>query len=318
MSLVLLFPGQGVQHAAMLPWLDEPQHPCAAAAAATPALSALTPLSPLAMSLGANWRARLSDAAWAHSNAVAQCLITGVSLAAWQVLAPHLPRPVAVAGYSVGELAAAAAAGVFDAAAAQQLARLRASAMDACAARRAGGLLALTGLSTAAVDGLCARFGLSVAIRIGADRCVLGGPLAGLAAAEAAGVVAGAQGVVLRVQVASHTPAMAEAARSFAAGVAPLPWQAANCVVATNLDGRGRRDVAALKHALAQQLAHTVHWDRCMDTLAERRPRCVLEVGPGTSLARMWSARHPDVPVRSVDEFHSAQAVVAWTLRALS
>ena len=317
MSLALLFPGQGVQHETMLAWLDAPVHPPAHPDAGAAAAAAASALSALAASLGANWRARLRDATWAHSNAVAQCLITGVSLAAWQRLAPHLPRPVAVAGYSVGELAAAAAAGVFDATAAQQLARQRAAAMDACAARSAGGLLALTGVSSAAVDALCARFGLSVAIRIGADRCVLGGPLAALAAAEAAGVAAGAHCVVLRVQVASHTPAMGAAARDFAAGIAALPWQSATCVMATNLDGRGRRDAAALKHALAQQLAHTVHWDRCMDTLAERRPRCVLEVGPGTSLARMWAARHPDVPVRSVDEFHSAQAVLAWTLQAL-
>ena len=311
MSLVLLFPGQGVQHASMLTWLDAPPGPDPRTAPATPALAAL------AASLGADWRARLLDEAWATSNAVAQCLITGVSLAAWQLLAPELPRPVAVAGYSVGELAAASAAGVFDAAAALQLARQRAAAMDACAQRCPGGLLAVSGLSAAAVDALCARFGLSLAIRSGADRCVLGGSLAALAAAEAASVAAGAQCVVLRVQVASHTALMADAARDFAACIEALPWQSAACVVATNLDGRGRRDAPALKQALAQQLARTVHWDRCMDTLAERRPRCVLEVGPGTSLARLWAQQHPDVPVRSVDEFHSAAAVVAWTLKAL-
>ena len=74
MSLVLLFPGQGVQHAAMLPWLDA--HPRAAA-----------PLAALAQSLGADWRARLADEAWVTSNAIAQCLMTGASLAVWQVLA---------------------------------------------------------------------------------------------------------------------------------------------------------------------------------------------------------------------------------------
>ena len=90
------------------------------------------------------------------------------------------------------------------------------------------------------------------------------------------------------------------------------------CPIASNLDGVGRRDAAAIKHMLAAQIDHPLRWDRCMETLAERRPRCVLEVGPGTSLARMWAARHPEVPVRSVDEFHSAQAVIAWVRRALA
>lgn len=305
MSLVLLFPGQGVQHAGMLAWLDA--HHRAAA-----------PLAALAQSIGADWRGRLTDEAWATSNAVAQCLLTGLSLAAWQVLAPDLPAPVAVAGYSVGELAACAAAGVFDATAAQLLARERAAVMDVCAAQIDGGLIAVSGLTSGAIDALCARFGLSVAIRSAADRCVLGGPLAGLAAAAAAAPEAGGQSTVLRVQVASHTPAMADAAVAFAEFILPLPWQPATCVMATNLDGRGRRDAAALKRALAQQIARTVEWERCMDTLAERRPRCVLEVGPGTSLARLWAARHPGVLVRSVDEFHSAAAVVAWTRQTLA
>lgn len=98
----VLFPGQGSQHAAMLPWLE-------AEPAAGRALAAI------AARLGADWRARLArDEAWRQRNAVAQVLVTGSSLAAWAVLAPKLPGPPAiVAGYSVGELAAAACAGAF-------------------------------------------------------------------------------------------------------------------------------------------------------------------------------------------------------------
>ena len=305
MSLALLFPGQGVQHAAMLPWLDD--HPLAAA-----------PLAAMSDLIGADWRARLHDDAWAGSNLVAQCLLTGVCAAAWQALAPALPRPQAVAGYSVGELAAFSAAGVFDVSLALRLAQRRAAEMDACAAATQGGLVSVSGVSARAVDAVCERFGLSVAIRIAADRCVLGGPVQALAAAMPAWVEAGGEGVSLRVQVASHTKAMAAAADAFGSYIEPLPWQAAQCIIATDFDGRGRRDVVTLKRALAQQIAATVHWDRCMDTLAERRPRCVLEVGPGTSLARMWAARYPDVPVRSADEFHSVDAVVAWVRETLT
>ena len=50
-----------------------------------------------------------------------------------------------------------------------------------------------------------------------------------------------------------------------------------------------------------------------MDTVAERRPGAVLEVGPGNTLARLWRERHPDIPVRSCDEFTSARQVIAWT-----
>jgi len=305
MSLALLFPGQGVQHPEMLRWLD-------AEPAAAPMWAAL------AARLGADWRGRLADDAWASGNAVAQALLTGVSLAAWHALAPHLPAPAIVAGYSVGELAACSAAGVFDAVDALDLAQQRANAMDRSAGAVPAGLLAVAGVQADEVEALCARGGLAVAIRIGVDRCVIGGPLGALDAAVPVLAARGAELTPLRVRVASHTPTMTAAATAFDALIAPLAWRRGRCLVASNLDGAGRRDVAPLKHALAAQIDHTVRWDRCMNTVAERQPRCVLEVGPGTSLARMWAARHPEVPARSVDEFHSAQAVIAWVRRALT
>jgi [acyl-carrier-protein] S-malonyltransferase len=46
-----------------------------------------------------------------------------------------------------------------------------------------------------------------------------------------------------------------------------------------------------------------------------RRVGCVLEIGPGAALARMWNQRFPDVPARSVDEFRSRSAIVDWVKR---
>jgi len=69
MSVALLFPGQGTQHAAMLPWLD-------GCDAARPVLARMAAL------LGDDWRARIADAAWSQSNAVAQVLLAGASVAA--------------------------------------------------------------------------------------------------------------------------------------------------------------------------------------------------------------------------------------------
>ena len=296
MTLALLFPGQGVQHPEMLGWVhDEPL--------ARPALAALS------VRLGRDWRERLSDADWATANCQAQPLLTGLSLAAWACLAPRLPRPDAVLGYSVGELPAASAAGAFGVDEALELADLRAAAMDAASTEPAG-LIAVHGL----VD---ERFGLDLAIDLGPDRAILGGSLAALAAATPALIARGAEVKPLAVRVASHTPRMAPAASAFAAALAPRHWQPLGSSFIANLDGTELRRPDALKRALAEQIAHTVQWRRAMATLAERRPRCVLEVGPGTTLSRLWPAENPDVPVRSVDEFRSADAVVAWVRRAL-
>lgn len=305
MTLALLFPGQGVQHPGMLHWLqDEPM--------AQPALTAL------AACLGAEWRQRLDDEAWSSSNAVAQPLMTGVALAAWQALAPQLPRPGVLAGYSVGELPAFCAAGLFDVDTALRLARQRAALMDACAGGEPAGLLSVSGVGGAAIERLCAEGVLAVAIRLAPDRCVLGGTLAALAAARPWLLGQGAELKLLRVQVASHTPAMAAAAAGFQALLDPMDWRRPEGVLVCNLDGAGRRDPSALKRALAQQIDHALAWDRCLVSIAERQPRCVLEIGPGSTLARQWAAACPDVPVRSIDEFHRSDAVVAWVQQVLA
>lgn len=297
MSLALLFPGQGVQQPDMLAWVDrEPL--------AQPALAALS------ARLGTDWRQRLADPAWATANRHAQPLLTGLCLAAWACLSPHLPRPDAVLGYSVGELPAASAAGAFGVDEALDLATLRAAAMDAASTEPAG-LIAVHG----AVD---ERFGLDLAIDLGPDRAILGGSLDAIASATPSLVARGAEVKPLAIRVASHTPRMQPAATTFAAYLAPRPWRALASTFIANLDGAELRRPDALKHELAEQIAHTVQWQRAMATLAERRPRCVLEVGPSTTLSRLWAAAHPDVPVRSADEFRSAAAVVSWVRRALA
>ncbi len=299
MSLALLFPGQGTQHPEMLRWVDDDP-----AAAAT--------LARLAQDIGSGWRAHLADADWACSHAVAQSLLTGLSLAAWDCLAPRLPAPAVVAGYSVGELPAFCAAGVFDTATAMQLARARAGAMAQAMSGLDGGLLAVQGPSAAALAQACTRHGLDLAIRLGPDRAVLGGPDASLRAAQSALQAAGAQCTRLAVQVASHTHWMADAALAFARQLGSLPFAPPRATLVCNLGAATPRSPAALKHALAGQIAATVPWDACQDAIAERRVRCVLEVGPGSTLSRLWNEREPAVPARSIDEFRSADAAARW------
>lgn len=300
MSLGLLFAGQGTQHPGMLPWLDDADPLVRRTAAA----------------LGvADWRQALGDAAWALRNRHVQILLTGFGLAAWARLAPRLPVPAAAAGYSVGELAAFCAAGVFEADTALQLAGQRADAMDRCAAVAPGGLLSVSGLQRAAVAALCARCGLALAIDIDAETAVLGGPAAALAcgAQEAAGL--GARATPLAVAVASHTPAMQPAAEAFGAALRPVALARPALPLFCNAGGERVHDAAQAARVLAAQIAQTVRWSDVLEAMHARRVSCVLEIGPGSALSAMWNRRFPEVPARSADEFRSADAVVAWVQR---
>jgi [acyl-carrier-protein] S-malonyltransferase len=71
-------------------------------------------------------------------------------------------------------------------------------------------------------------------------------------------------------------------------------------------------DAAQAGRALAAQIATTVRWDECMENISARAPDCVLEIGPGQALARMWNQRYPDIPARSCDDFRSRSTLIEW------
>ncbi|SFN22609.1 acyltransferase domain-containing protein [Variovorax sp. OV329] len=295
MSFALLFSGQGNQHPAMLPWVADDEL-----------------IADMRVHLQVDdWRRALENPTWAERNDNAQTLLTGLALAAWNQLAPSVAAPAAIAGYSVGELAAFSAAGVIDPRSTIALARQRAAAMDECAAHAPGGLLAVTGLPNLKREQLQAETGLALAIRNGEDSVILGGPLAALEVAQRMALDEGAQCTRLRVNVASHTPWMRQAAEAFARTLDPVHFQAPQVALFSNAADR-IRDAAAGRAALAAQIATTVRWDECMDNVMARQPRCVLEIGPSQALARMWNQRYPAVPARACDDFRSAAAIAAW------
>ena len=295
MGYALLFAGQGLQNPQMLAWVDRDGAP-------VPALDE---------SLGTDWRDRMADAGWSARNAIAQPLLTGLALAAWQQLASQLPAPSIVAGYSVGELAAFCAAGVFDSATAMRLATARARCMDAAADGLETGLLAVTGATFAQIERLCERHGLDVAIRLGPGSAVLGGLRLSLAGAADAATREGARCTLLNVALASHTRWMLPAVESFDRVLAATELRRPAVALASNALARVS-DATRAREALARQLAQTVRWDECLDSVAAQRVEAVLEIGAGDALSRMWRERFPDVPARSADEFQTPRAVAAW------
>jgi [acyl-carrier-protein] S-malonyltransferase len=104
---------------------------------------------------------------------------------------------------------------------------------------------------------------------------------------------------------------MRAAADSFAHTLAKLPLQRPRHVLFSNAKDRVL-DAIQAEQALSTQIAQTVRWDECMDNLHARGVRCVLEIGPGQALARIWNQRYPDVPARACDDFRTARAIIQW------
>lgn len=302
MGWILLFAGQGGQHPGMLPWLDE-DAPLLREAACRLGVAA--------------WREVLEDPARRARNREAQVLLTAAMASAWRMLAPALPAPCAVAGYSVGELSAWAAAGALDEADLLALAEARAAAMDAAAAACPGGLLALEGGAPDARLAWAQAQGLSLAIDRGPAMHAVGGPEAALARAAAGAAAAGFGATRLAVGLASHTPALAGAAAAFAGRLAQAPVQAPRLRLIGHAEAAPVRHAADARRQLAAQIAAPVRWREVGEQLAALGPKAVLELGGGDALSRDWRARHPEVPARCGDDFRSAAALRAWLARSL-
>jgi [acyl-carrier-protein] S-malonyltransferase len=227
-----------------------------------------------------------------------------------------VPAPVLVAGYSIGELAAHAIAGSFDATTCLALAAQRAQLMDSASPADAG-LQAVLGLDRRSLQSLCDAQGTYVAIANGQDHFIVGGTHASLQRLADAARAQGADIRPLPVRVPAHTPLLAAAVAPFAAALDASPLQAPRLPLLAGIDARPVRDRATAVHTLSLQLAQTIEWAQVMRQAFERGARVFLQLGPGNALARMVAPAYPCCEVRAVEEFQSLEGAAAWVRSAL-
>lgn len=268
------------------------------------------------------WQARLQPDHWRYANRPAQTLIVAYQLALWQALAGRLPPPALVAGYSVGEIGAQLWAGSLGPDAIMPLVIRRAALMDQAAQGVAQGLLAVSGGAWQHWPdwhALLAAHGAALAIDNGEAGCVIGAAASNLDVLAGQLAQRGARVQRLPVQVASHTPLMQAAHDAWLMHLNQQPWQRPRCTLLAGCDGNRLSQAAAIAPALARQMVAPVRWAACMARLAEAGIAKVLETGPGSALARMlqahWPAHAAPVAVRSLADFRSLDAAVAWLER---
>jgi len=211
---------------------------------------------------------------------------------------------VAVAGHSVGEYAAAVAAGALAPADAMRVVVERGRAM---ASMREGTMSALLGIDADAASEVCGDAEretgeiVVVANHNAPGQLVISGTRAGVDAAARLAMERGARRVIpLNVSGAFHSPLMTAAATRFAqtldaATVSdPLP------PVVCNVDGRPVRSAAELRERLRAQLTAPVRWIDCVQSLVELGAETLIEVGPCAVLSGLARRIVPGTPTVSV------------------
>ncbi|XVU27120.1 ACP S-malonyltransferase [Actinoplanes sp. CA-054009] len=269
--LAVLSPGQGSQKPGFLtPWLDLPG---AETKLRWWSVLAGVDLVHLGTSAGAD---EIKDTARTQPLLVAAALLAGSEL--------PLDGVDLVAGHSVGELGAAALAGVLPAEASIALAGLRGREMAAACALEPTGMSAVLGGDADEVLAAIEKHGLHPANRNAAGQVVAAGSLDGLAAL-AADPPEKARVRALEVAGAFHTPYMQTAETALAAVAGSISAGNPARTLLSNLDGTAVTDGAEMVQRLVRQVTAPVRWDLCMKSLAGLGVTGVIELPPAGTLA---------------------------------
>jgi [acyl-carrier-protein] S-malonyltransferase len=224
--------------------------------------------------------------------AVQQPALYTTSLAAWTVLlARGDVHPTYLAGHSLGEISALAAAGALSFAGGLVLVRRRGELMKLAGERRPGGMAAVLGLDAAPVAGVCAKVAAETGRFVGVanDNCpgqiVITGDVTALAEAVDRLSKAGARKMVrLPITIAAHSPLMNSVSEEFAAAVDEASWSDARIPVIANVTARPISAPEEMRAELKAQLTSPVAWTDSIRFLSAARVDTYLEVGPGDVL----------------------------------
>ncbi len=219
-------------------------------------------------------------------------------------------RAIVVAGHSLGEYAALAAAGAFTLGDAARLLRRRGEAMQRAVPAGAGAMAALLGADLPLAAAICetaaeapegGREVIDPANDNGGGQVVVSGTRA---AVERAIEIARTRGVrramLLPVSAPFHCRLMAPAAEDMAAALGETPPAAPVVPLVANVTAAKATDPAEIARLLVEQVTRTVRWRESVETMVALGADSFVEIGSGKVLTGLARRIAPDVSAIAV------------------
>jgi len=303
--LVIVAPGQGAQSPGFLePWLEDPTY-----AERMRWLSAVADVDLIHYGTKA-------DADTIRDTAVAQPLLVASVLVTALELFPHptdaFQKIGAVAGHSVGELAAAAGARVITAEQAMVLVRERGKAMAHAADTTPTSMTAILGGDRDEVLAAVDKHGLTAANDNGPGQIVAAGTVDQLAAL-AEDPPAKARLSPLPVAGAFHTSHMQPAVDVLGGLARSVSTHDPRTPLVSNRDGHVVHDGRDVLTRIVTQIGSPVRWDLCMETMLDLGVTGMLEMPPAgtlTGIARRAMKGVESFALKTPDQLDDARAFV--------
>jgi [acyl-carrier-protein] S-malonyltransferase len=209
-----------------------------------------------------------------------------------------------VAGHSLGEYSALAAAGTFSLSDTARLLKTRGQAMQAAVPAGQGGMAAVIGMETALLEEVVKQ----AAEEAGAGEvCVLanynspgqvvisGSAKAIARACELAKEKGAKRALPLAVSAPFHSPLMAPAAKVMEEALCKVQMRAPAVPLVANVNAAIEQEAARIRSLLVEQVTGAVRWEDSMRLLAAQGVTRVVEIGVGKVLSGLMKRIAPEV-----------------------
>ena len=240
----------------------------------------------------------------------AQPALMAVSMAVMRVLEAEHGITVAktatfVAGHSLGEYSALAAAGTFTLADAARLLKTRGLAMQNATPIGTGAMAALLGLDFATASAVAAEAAQGEVCQAANDnsdgQVVISGHKAAIDRAMEIAKARGAKrAILLTVSAPFHCALMQPAADVMADALANAVMKAPVVPLVANVGAAPLDDPAAIRASLVKQVTGTVRWRECVGTMAHHGVTHFYEIGSGRVLSGLSRKNAPNATASHV------------------
>ena len=214
-------------------------------------------------------------------------------------------KPDAVAGHSLGEFTALAAANYISFEDGLRLVQKRALAMQEACEKNESSMAAIVGLEDKIVEDVClqSKETLVAANYNCPGQIVISGTINAVNLACNKLTELGARrALVLPVRGAFHSPLMKSAEESLSKAINNTQFKEGTCPIYQNITGMPYTDIEEIKQNLVNQLTSSVKWTQTMENMKINGLASVTEVGPGKVLQGLFKRISRDLETKSLHQ----------------
>jgi [acyl-carrier-protein] S-malonyltransferase len=237
------------------------------------------------------------------------------SFVIYELLKSYGLKPAMVAGHSLGEYSALAAAGVFSFEQGLQLVQMRGKLMQNAGQVVKGAMAAIIGLDYLTVHAICQQASHQALVDLAnfnsPDQIVISGTVEGVQMAMKAAEERGAKRAIpLNVSGAFHSPLMRPVLKQFSEELEKIDFCSPEVPVFTNVTGQATTSADEIKMFLEKQLLSPVQWTETIKHMLLGGAETFLEVGPGKVLNGLLRKIDRQINVLSIGTLEQLESLL--------